>query len=124
MTTLGYKWTVQHAFFLNMGGIWLKPKESRPFPINAAQSNYLVAVEHMELPSIFKKEIEDKSRADNFAKRFACGQILWLVLQCIRRAIHHLPITSLKDSDLRWGGILPLLLLSKPASKPLSSPLN
>ena len=36
MTALGYKWTMQHAFFLNMGGIWLKPRDSSPFPIDAA----------------------------------------------------------------------------------------
>ena len=94
MTSLGYKWTMQHAFFLNMGGIWLKLRESSPFPINAAQLSYLVAEGHMQLPSISKKEIEDKSKADNFAKVLARGQILWLVLQCIGRAIQHLPITT------------------------------
>ena len=103
MTFLGYKWTLQHAFFLNMGGIWLKPKESRPFPINAAQLNYLVAVEYMEPPSTSKKEIEDKSKADNFARFFACGQILWLILQCIGRAIQHLPITTLEIATLSFA---------------------
>ncbi len=103
MTALGYKWTMQHAFFLNMGGIWLKPKESRPFPINAAQLSYLVADGYMQLPSISKKEIEDKSKADKFAKIFACGQILWLVLQCIGRAIQHLPITTLEIATLGFA---------------------
>ena len=100
MTALGYNWTLQHAFFLNMGGIWLKPKESRPFPINAAQLSFLVADGYMELPSVSKKEIEDISKADEFAKIFACGQILWLVLQCIGRAIQHLPITTLEIATL------------------------
>lgn len=86
-----------------MGGIWLKPKESRPFPINAAQLNYLVAVGYIELPSISKKEIEDKSKADNYVKLFACGQILWLVLQCIGRAIQHLLITTLEIPTLSFA---------------------
>ena len=103
MTALGHRWTLQHAFFLNMGGIWLKPKDSRPFPINAAQLKFLVAGGHMELPSISKKEIEDKSKADKFAKIFACGQILWLVLQCIGRAIQHLPITTLEIATLGFA---------------------
>ena len=105
MTALGHKWTMQHAFFLNMGGIWLKPRESSPFPINAAQLSYLVADGNMQLPSISKKEIEDKSKADKFAKIIACGQILWLVLQCIGRAIQHLPITTLEIATL--GFVIP-----------------
>ena len=94
MTAMGYNWTMQHAFFLNMGGVWLKPKDSKPFPINAAQLSYLVADGYMQLPPITKEEIWDKSKADEFAKIFACGQIFWLVLQCIGRAFQHLPITT------------------------------
>lgn len=91
---------MQHTLFLNMRGIWLKPKNSRPFPINAAQLSYLVADGYMELPSMTKEEIEDKSKADKFVKIFAFGQILWLVLQFIGRAIQHLPITMLEMATL------------------------
>ena len=96
---------MQHAFFLNTGGIWLKPRDSKPFPINAAQLSYLVADGHMQLPSISKKEIEDKTKADKLAKIFACGQILWLVLQCIGGAIQNLPIMTLEIATL--GFVIP-----------------
>ena len=54
----------------------------------------------MDAPSISKEEIEDKSKADKFAKIFASGQILWLVFQCMGRAIQHLPITTLETATL------------------------
>lgn len=103
MTTMSHDWTMSHAFYLNMGGVWLKPKESRPFPINATQLSYLVASGHLETPRITKKEIWDKSKADKFAKLVACGQILWLVLQCVGRAIQHLPITPLEIATLGFA---------------------
>ena len=103
MTSMGQDWTMPHAFYLNMGGVWLQPKESRPFPINATQLSYLVASGHMELPRITKKEIWDKSKADKFAKIVACGQILWLVLQCLERAVQHLPITTLEIATIGFA---------------------
>ncbi|KAH8763956.1 hypothetical protein F5882DRAFT_364589 [Hyaloscypha sp. PMI_1271] len=97
MVALGHdKWTMRHAFFLNMGGVWLRPRDSDPFPINATQLLYLVKGKHIDLPSLTEEEIWDRSKADSFAKTFACFQIGWLVLQCLGRAVQKLPITPLE----------------------------
>ncbi|KAL9009952.1 MAG: hypothetical protein Q9173_005068 [Seirophora scorigena] len=96
MEALGCVWTMKHAFYLNMGGVWLQPKDSQPFPNNAAQLSYLVADGYMAIPSLTEKEMWDKSKADRFAKIMACGQIGWLALQCVGRAVQHLPITPLE----------------------------
>lgn len=103
MEAVGCTWTMRHAFFLNMGGVWLQPKDSKPFPINAAQLNYLVADGYMRLPGLSGKEIWDKSKADKFAKIFACGQIGWLVVQCVGRAIQNLPITPLEIATMSFA---------------------
>ncbi|KAL8716927.1 MAG: hypothetical protein Q9225_005779 [Loekoesia sp. 1 TL-2023] len=79
-----------------MGGVWLQPRDSQPFPINAAQLSYLIAEGYMDAPALTEEEIWDKSKADRFAKIMACGQIGWLVLQCVGRAIQSLPITPLE----------------------------
>lgn len=96
MQALGYEWTMKHAFYLNMGGVWIQPRDSQSFPINAAQLSYLLAEGYISVPSLTKDEIWDKSKADSFAKIMACGQIGWLVLQCVGRAIQRLPITPLE----------------------------
>jgi hypothetical protein len=43
-----------------------------------------------------KKEIDDLSKADIFAKSFACVQSIWLVIQSITRVSVGLPITQLE----------------------------
>ncbi|PGH23957.1 hypothetical protein AJ80_02019 [Polytolypa hystricis UAMH7299] len=56
-----HSWTMRHAFFLNMGGLWLQPKNSQSFPINAQQLEYLVANNHLDLLNLSDREIWDKS---------------------------------------------------------------
>jgi hypothetical protein len=118
MKTLGYdQWTMRHAFFVNMGGFWLRPRDSTSFPINAAQLLYLVQEKHITLPTLTKEEIWDRSKADRFAKIFACFQIGWLVLQCLGRAAQKLPITPLEIGTM--GFAIPsvatfMLWISKP----------
>ncbi|KAG6997845.1 hypothetical protein G7Y79_00037g073630 [Physcia stellaris] len=103
MKNLGYHWTMQHAFYLNMGAVWLQPKDSKAFPLNATQLQHIVATGYMDLPTITEEEIWDKSKADKFAKIFACGQIGWLVLQCMGRKIQNLPITALEIATLGFA---------------------
>ena len=100
MEALELPWSMCHAFYLEMGAVWLKPVDDKPFPINAAQLSHLVADGYMRMPSITKDEIWDKSKADRFAKLLACGQIGWLLIQCVARAIQHLPITPLEIATL------------------------
>ena len=103
MKKLGYSWTTQHAFYLDMGGVWLRPDDSASFPINAAQLQYLVTAKVIDLPSLSKEKIRYKSKADKFAKILACGQISWLVLQCIGRKAQGLPITTLEIATIGFA---------------------
>ncbi|KAI9796758.1 MAG: hypothetical protein M1833_005998 [Piccolia ochrophora] len=103
MEAIDCPWTMRHAFYFNMGGVWLRPRDSESFPINAAQLNYLVADGYMNLPSITEQEIWDKSKVDTFAKIVACGHIGWLLLQCIGRAAQHQPITPLEIASIGFA---------------------
>jgi hypothetical protein len=104
MKALGHKeWTMRHAFFLNMGGVWLRPRASKPFPINARQLHDLVQEGVIALPRLSAEEIWDRSKADKFAKIFACFQIGWLVLQCLGRAAQKLPITPLEIATIGFA---------------------
>ncbi|KAL8775115.1 MAG: hypothetical protein Q9209_000594 [Squamulea sp. 1 TL-2023] len=96
MKAMNCPWTMKHAFYLNMGGFWIQPKDNQPFPINSAQLSYLIADGYMAAPSLTEAEIWDKSKVDRFAKIVACGQIGWLALQCVGRAVQSLPITPLE----------------------------
>ena len=90
------EWTMRHGFYANMGGFILQPKDSHPFPINAKQLHYLVLHDYLPYPSITEKEVWDKSKQDGFQKTLTLLQTAWFVIQCLGRAIQHLPVTTLE----------------------------
>lgn len=91
-----HRWSMAHAFFADMGGFVLQPRESSPFPINAKQVFYLVEKGYVHLPDNSKAQIEDRSTTDGFARAITLGQTGWFLLQCLGRAIQRLPTTTLE----------------------------
>lgn len=62
-------------------------------------------------------DIKDLSKRDAFTKAFACIQSLWLVIQCIARAVDGLPITQLELATIAFvvcGILMYLLWWDKP----------
>ncbi|XMA09760.1 hypothetical protein WAI453_002551 [Rhynchosporium graminicola] len=72
------RWTMRHAFFADMGGFVLQPRESVPLP----------------------KDISDKSKADGFAKFITIFQVSWFILATLSRGIQHLAITTFELSAI------------------------
>ena len=89
-------WTMYHGFFANMGGFVLQPPDIRPFPINSKQLLYLVKHDYTSVPEITQSEISNKGKQDGFQKFLTLLQLFWFVLQCVGRAIQHLPTTTLE----------------------------
>ena len=92
------QWTIRHAFFADMGGILLEPKDSMPFLVNSRQLAYLVQRGYTQCPSISEIEIWDKSKADTMTRVLTLAQATWLTIQLCGRAIQHLPTTTLELS--------------------------
>ncbi len=116
---MGYPtWTIRHAFYANMGGFVLQPRDSTPFPINSKQLQYLIQRGYTDLPTMTEKEIWDKSKADGFAKLLSCFQTAWFVIQIIGRAIQHLPVTTLELATLSFV-VCTLSMYYQWANKPL-----
>ncbi|KAG8533767.1 uncharacterized protein KY384_001508 [Bacidia gigantensis] len=93
----GYtKWTLRHGFYANMGGFIIRPRDSKPFPVNARQLHYLVTRNYIPYPDITEKQVWDKSKQDGFQKTLTLLQTGWFVIQCLGRAIQHLPVTTLE----------------------------
>ncbi|MCJ1453369.1 hypothetical protein MMC28_003716 [Mycoblastus sanguinarius] len=101
MQGLGHNyWTMIHAFYADSGGLMLRTPDCVPFPITAKQVHYLVQQGYMQVPTITREEIWDKSKADLFAKTIASFQAAWLVAQVIARGVQHLPVTLLELSTV------------------------
>ena len=101
MTSLGFTdWTMVHAFYADSGGFMLQSQDCIPFPITAKQIKFLVQKKYISCPTITRKEIWDKSKADRLAKVIASLQAGWLVIQVTGRGMQRLPITLLELSTV------------------------
>jgi hypothetical protein len=95
LSHLGYsRWSLEHAFLANMGGILLSSPDYPTFPINAHQVQYLVVHKYMPFPDIDDESIKDKNKADGFARLLTLVQVCWFALQIIGRATQHLTIST------------------------------
>ena len=52
-----------------------------------------------------EEEIKDKAKSDWLAKSLVLLQTTWFVIQCIARAIHHLPVTHLEIVTLAYAAM-------------------
>jgi hypothetical protein len=94
---LGYsQWSLRHAFFADMGGFLLHPRDSTPFTVNSRQLAYLVQKKYLEYPTITAEEIWDRSKADTLSKILTLTQASWLIIQLVGRAITHLATSTLE----------------------------
>ncbi len=57
------------------------------------------------LAAISPETIEDKSKGDALSKTISILQISWFIVQCIARALQHLPITLLEMTALAFAGL-------------------
>lgn len=80
-----WNWTDRHAFFADMGGIELQPKDSKPFRISSNHLLYLIENRYLEYPELSLEEIKDKSKKDTLAKLIMLIQIGYVIVQAIAR---------------------------------------
>ena len=93
---LGLEWSMQHAFFAEMGGFMLYPEKSKPFPVNNRHILWLIQNNFMEFPRVSTENIWDKSKADHLVKTIVCIQIFWLMITTVARATQKIAITTIE----------------------------
>ena len=90
----GYtKWTMTHAFYVDMGGFILHTSDYKPFPIDAKQLHHLVTEGYVDLPTLGKHEIADKNKMDGMLRLITLFQITWFVVDLAGRRAQNLAIT-------------------------------
>ena len=118
-------WSKTHGFFVIMGGFHLFQRGSRE-----ARDSYLAVLHEGDTPlhplqsfHFFNKhedrtdidftsfmvpteeEINDRGKSDWLAKSLVLLQTSWFVMQCIARAIEHLPVTHLEIVTLAYAAM-------------------
>jgi hypothetical protein len=109
---IGPRWSIVHSFYAQVGGFCVPSRDGnnngethqrRDGYINLASIEVLIRRKHLQSSSLIsRQDIEDKGKADVFAKMIALAQTIWLVLQCVARSIRHLPITTLEIGALAY----------------------
>ncbi|KAJ2998402.1 hypothetical protein NUW58_g327 [Xylaria curta] len=86
-------WGLVHGFYADSGGFQLHVPGYNPFPITAKQIAYLTQHGYIDMPTITKREINDKSKANRETKVLAFIQTGWLVTKLLARVGQGLQIT-------------------------------
>lgn len=92
-------WTRTHGFFALMGGFTRYHATEQPYILSPDKLGEYLDNGNI---SISENEIQDRSKGDGLAKAFTIVQTLWFVLQCIARAVQHLPVTELEVATLAF----------------------
>ena len=91
-----FRWTRTHGFFLQMGGFVLVDGKKRGILGWEPLIEYYKAGQ-IDLSDITEASINDRSKADGFAKGLALLQTGWFIVQCIARfSDNHLVLTELE----------------------------
>ena len=88
------RWTIKDAFFADMGGFVLHTRDQLPFPLNAKQLHYLVSKQHLQLPELDHRVIEDKNKVDGLLRAITLCQIFWFIVNVIGRWAQRLTVTT------------------------------
>ena len=96
-------WSSTHGFLADAGGIHLKFPDSNSFPVNSYQLRRLVEGGHIPYPSIERKTILDKNKADMFARVVTTIQVIWFTVQCVARGAQGLRLTTLELLTLAFA---------------------
>ncbi|KAG2737730.1 hypothetical protein P692DRAFT_20570365 [Suillus brevipes Sb2] len=94
------EWTLTHGFFACMGGFVLYVDGEPRATLSPAELLRFVREGSVEMPTITKAEIEDRSKGDGISKCVAILQLVWFVAQLIARYAQGLPVTLLEIDTL------------------------
>ncbi|PBK58901.1 hypothetical protein ARMSODRAFT_899957, partial [Armillaria solidipes] len=103
--------TLAHGFLLSMGGFYYTRKYEILHQALDDRNTTSTPLSSSPPSSVHEKTIEDKSKGDALSKTFSILQISWFVVQCVARAIQHLPITLLEMTALAFAGLSMIMYL-------------
>ena len=127
-SSLAQGWSTTHGFFVIMGGfhlfehgsietsnndkailheddIPLRPLAARDLYEDYTHQSIRADIDFTSFTVPTEEEIKDKGKSDWLAKSLVLLQTSWFVMQCIARAIKHLPITHLEIVTLAYAAM-------------------
>jgi len=91
------------------GFVLVDQSDEELYTVSPEEMEFLALEGNIDFPTITKAEIEDRGKANWFAKSLVLIQTGWFIVQCIARASQHLPLAELEVVTLAYA-ILNLLV--------------
>ncbi|KAF3809571.1 hypothetical protein GCG54_00012857, partial [Colletotrichum gloeosporioides] len=99
-------WTYRHAFYVDMGGLFLRsPDFQEGFPITAEELYYLVKHGHVDFPDMESMKVAKIDTADTLSRVLTVLQVIWFGVGQISRIHKGLPMTTLELTALSFVSV-------------------
>jgi hypothetical protein len=96
------RWESIQGFCLNMNGVLLQTKDEWTYPVHPGNVVPFIKAGIIKSSHLKVREINDRAKADSFAKAFTLLQSLWVTCNIIARRAYDLPITPLEISTVAY----------------------
>ncbi|KFA80590.1 hypothetical protein S40288_09294 [Stachybotrys chartarum IBT 40288] len=99
-------WTLEHAFYAEMGGYRVMSRTTgQEFAFRSTQIAWLHRRRLIEIPSVDKESLEERSKAEPIGKFLACCQSTWFLVSILARIHQGLPLTTLEAELFPYVGV-------------------
>lgn len=95
-------WSLTHGFLVVSGQLVAEDQDGIIYPLSTKEPAMLLNSGRSVFPIMKKREIQDKSKTDMFAKVFALFQSLWFLINIISRGVHRLPVSPLEIATVAY----------------------
>ena len=85
-----------HGHFVQMGGFTLMDGDVNKGVLSAEKFQELLRAKKIDLPTITKEEIEDRSKGDGLSALLTMVQTTWFIIQLIIRLAQGLVVTHIE----------------------------
>jgi hypothetical protein len=85
-----------------MNGLQLQTEDDWAYTVGATNVVALIEAKVVQRLDLRKRDIDDRAKADMFAKLFAILQSLWVTCNILARTAYHLPISPIEISTIAY----------------------
>ncbi|KAJ5261689.1 hypothetical protein N7505_008556 [Penicillium chrysogenum] len=98
------EWTLRQCFCIIAGGLVLQTQDQWIYKIQPRDMKPLIQAGMVHCSDFRDQDIEDRAKADSFAKFFTVLQSTWFICNVITRWAYDLPISPIELSTLAYVG--------------------
>lgn len=96
------RWGTVQGFCLGMNGVLLLTKDDWTYPVHCSNVVALIETRVIKPSHLRARDIQDRAKADSFAKGFTLLQAFWVTCNVIARRAYNMPITALEIATVAY----------------------